>query len=95
MARPTFTSGVNAIWTGSMLDGMMGGFKAMSSEQMTAATMLFGAWDTVHRRRVGRARAGRQSERHFAQGLTGLRAFYTMDVGVRYAAAWSYGTSLT
>jgi HK97 family phage major capsid protein/HK97 family phage prohead protease len=95
MSRPTFTSGVNAIWTGSMLDGMMGGFKAMSSEQMTAGTMLFGAWDTVIVGEWGVLELAVNPNDVFAQGLTGLRAFYTMDVGVRYPAAWSYGTSLT
>jgi HK97 family phage major capsid protein/HK97 family phage prohead protease len=95
MARPTFTNGVNAIWTGSMLDGQMGGFKAMSSEQMASATMLFGAWDSVIVGEWGVLELAVNPNDVFAQGLTGLRAFYTMDVGVRYAGAWSYGTSLT
>lgn len=95
MSRPTFTNGVNAIWTGSMLDGMMGGFKAMSSEQMASATMLFGAWDTVIIGEWGVLELAVNPNDNFAQGLTGLRAMYTMDVGVRYAGAWSYGTSLT
>ncbi|MEY2654034.1 MAG: hypothetical protein RLZZ524_1062 [Pseudomonadota bacterium] len=95
MARPTFTNGVNAIWTGSMLDGMMGGFKAMSSNQMSSATMLAGSWDTCVVGEWGVLELAVNPTDNFAQGLTGLRAFYTMDVGVRYAGAWSYGTSLT
>ncbi|MBK8688962.1 MAG: phage major capsid protein [Betaproteobacteria bacterium] len=63
LTRPTFTGSVDAIWKGSVLDGMMGGFKAMASNQMTAATMLAGIVGYLRRRRVGRARAGRQSER--------------------------------
>lgn len=95
MARPTFSGGVSPIWSGNMLDGMMGGFKAMSSEQMASATMLFGAWDTVIIGEWGVLELAVNPNDNFAQGLTGLRAMYTMDVGVRYAGAWSYGTSLT
>jgi len=32
---------------------------------------------------------------NFAAGITGLRAWYTMDVGVRYAEAFSYGSVIT
>jgi predicted DsbA family dithiol-disulfide isomerase len=28
-------------------------------------------------------------------GITGVRAFYTVDIGVRYAAAFSYSTAIT
>jgi hypothetical protein len=78
-----------------MLDGMMAGFKAMSSQQMTAGSMLFGDWATVIVGEWGVLELAVNPNDNFAQGLTGLRAMYTMDVGVRYAAAWSYGTSLT
>lgn len=95
MARPTFTSGVYAIWTGSMLDGMMGGFKAMSSMQVPTAGCLFGAWDTVIVGEWGVLELAVNPNDNFAQGLTGLRAFYTMDVGVKYVGAWSWGVTMT
>jgi hypothetical protein len=31
----------------------------------------------------------------FAKGLSGIRAMYTMDVGVRHAGAFSVATSIT
>lgn len=95
MARPTFTSGVNALWTGSMLDGMMGGFKAMSSAQVATAGMLFGAWNTVIIGEWGVLELAVNPNDVFAQGITGVRAMYTMDVAVRYAGAWSWGASMT
>ena len=95
MTRPTFSGSVDAIWKGSILDGMMGGFKAMTSPQMTAATMLAGSWDTCVIGEWGVLELAVNPNDNFAQGLTGLRAFFTMDVGVKYAGAWSYGTSLT
>jgi hypothetical protein len=32
---------------------------------------------------------------NFAAGISGVRAFYTVDIGVRYAAAFSYSTAIT
>lgn len=95
MSRPTFTNGVVAIWTGSMLDGMMGGFKAMSSMQVPTAGMLFGDWASVVIGEWGLLELAVNPNDDFAKGLTGLRAFYTMDVGVRYAGAWSWGAAMT
>ena len=31
----------------------------------------------------------------FQSGIVGIRALYTVDVGVRYAAAFAMGTALT
>ncbi|MBK7082358.1 MAG: phage major capsid protein [Betaproteobacteria bacterium] len=95
LARTTFTGSAKALWEGSVLDGMMGGFKAMASNQMTSATMLAGSWDTCVIGEWGVLELAVNPNDNFAQGLTGLRAMFTMDVGVKYAGAWSYGTSLT
>ncbi len=95
LTRTTFTGSAKALWEGSVLDGMMGGFKAMASNQMTAATMLAGSWDTCVVGEWGVLELAVNPNDNFAQGLTGLRAMFTMDVGVKYAGAWSYGTSLT
>jgi HK97 family phage major capsid protein/HK97 family phage prohead protease len=95
MTRTTFTGSAKACWEGSVLDGMVAGFKAMASNQMSSATMLAGSWDTCVIGEWGVLELAVNPNDNFAQGLTGLRAFYTMDVGVKYAGAWSYGTSLT
>jgi HK97 family phage major capsid protein len=95
MARPTFTSGYVPIWTGNMLDGMMYGFKAMSSMQVPTGGMLFGDWATVIIGEWGVLELAVNPVDNFAQGLTGLRAFYTVDVGVKYAGAWSWGAAMT
>lgn len=95
LTRATFSGSAKALWEGSILDGMMGGFKAMSSNQMTSGTMLAGSWDTCVIGEWGVLELAVNPNDVFAQGITGLRAFYTMDVGVKYAGAWSYGTSLT
>ena len=95
MSRPTFTSGYVPIWSGSMLDGMMGGFKAMSSMQVPTAGMLFGDWASVVIGEWGVLELAVNPNDDFAKALTGLRAMYTMDVGVRHAGAWSWGAAMT
>jgi hypothetical protein len=57
--------------------------------------MLAGSWDTGVVGEWGVLELAVNPNDVFAQGITGIRAMYTMDVGVRYAGAWSYGTSLT
>jgi HK97 family phage major capsid protein/HK97 family phage prohead protease len=96
MARPELPStGTTRIWTGSLLDGAMLGFKAMTSAQMAAGTMLFGAWDQVVIGEWGVLEIAVNPNDVFAQGITGIRAMYTMDMGLRYAGAFSYASSVT
>jgi HK97 family phage major capsid protein len=95
MARPTFTNGVDAIWKGSIDEGTMGGHKAMSSMQVPTAGMLFGDWSSVVIGEWGVLELAVNPNDDFAKGKTGLRAFYTMDVAVRYAGAWSWGAAMT
>jgi hypothetical protein len=73
----------------------MYGFKAMSSMQVPTGGMLFGDWATVVIGEWGVLELAVNPVDNFAQGLTGLRAFYTMDVGVKYAGAWSWGAAMT
>lgn len=95
MTRTTFTGSAKACWEGSVEDGTIAGRKAMASNQMSSATMLAGSWDSCVVAEWGVLELAVNPNDVFSQGITGLRAMYTMDVGVRYAGAWSYGTSLT
>ena len=96
MARFTnATYGENALWDGNLLDANMAGFKAMSSGQMATATMLAGSWDSLVLASWGVLEIDTNPYADFTKGITGVRAFYSMDVGVRYAAAFSYASSIT
>jgi len=88
-------SGTNTpIWDGSILDGSVFGFKAMTSNQMSAATMLFGDFSQVILAEWGVLELATHPT-DFAKGITGVRAWYTCDVGVRTPAAFSYASSIT
>ena len=96
MARPKLpTTGTIRLWQGNLWDGTLFGLPAMSSEQMTAATMLAGDWSMVIVGEWGVLEVEVNPYADFKAGIIGIRTFYTMDVGVRWGAAFSYATSIT
>lgn len=96
MARPELPStGTTRLWQGNMLEGSIFGFPAMSSAQMASATMLFGWWQSVILAEWGVLELMLNPFSDFTRGLSAVRGWYTCDVGVRYAGAWSYSSSIT
>lgn len=96
MARPELPStGTERLWKGNMLEGSIFGFPAMSSAQMSSATMLFGWWPSVILAEWGVLELMINPFSDFTRGLSAVRGWYTCDVGVRYAGAWSYASSIT
>lgn len=96
MARPELPStGTTRMWKGNMAEGSIFDFPAMSSAQMSSATMLFGWWPSVLLAEWGVLELMVNPFSDFTRGLTAVRGWYTCDVGVRYAGAWSYASSIT
>lgn len=96
MARPELPStGTTRLWQGNLLEGSLFGIRAITSAQMATATMLFGDWSQVVVGEWGVLELAVNPNDDFAKALTGIRAMYTMDVGVRYAGAFSYASSIT
>lgn len=94
-ARQRFTSTDTPIWQGNIWDGNFEGTPAMSSSQVNSATMIFGDWSQVVIGEWGVLEVSLNEQANFPMGVVGFRAFYTMDVGVRYAGAFSVATSIT
>ena len=96
MARPELPStGTTRMWTGNIQRGGILGFPAMSSAQMSTATMLFGAWDTVILAEWGVLELMVNPFSDFTRGLTAVRGWYTCDVALRYPGAFTYASSIT
>ena len=97
MDRPNVTSATDGtpLWQGSMGQGVIRGYPAMSSAQMSSATMLFGWWPSVILAEWGVLELMVNPFSDFTRGLSAVRGWYTCDVGVRYAGAWSYATTIT
>ena len=57
--------------------------------------MIFGDWSQAVVGEWGVLEVSLNEQANFPMGVVGFRAFYTMDVGVRYAGAFSVATSIT
>jgi HK97 family phage major capsid protein/HK97 family phage prohead protease len=95
MGKQRFTSTDTPLWEGTLWDGTMCGYRAMSSEQMSSATMLFGDWSELVIGEWGVLEVEVNPAANFAAGIIGIRAMYTVDVAVRRAEAFSYSSSVT
>lgn len=94
--RVKFTNTASPLWEGAAGDGTMCGYRAMSSNQMPTATMLFGDWAEIV---VGEWGDGLELEVNpfadFRAGIVGVRAMLSADVAIRHPAAFSAATSIT
>ena len=96
MVRPELpTTGTERLWKGNLWNGELFAMPAMSSNQLTAATMIFGDWSQLVVAEWGVLEIEVNPFANFQAGIRGVRAMYTVDVGVRYAAAFSRATSIT
>lgn len=93
--RSRFTNTDTPLWEGGLMDGRVAGFPAMSSTQITGGRMLFGDFSQLVIGEWGALELDVNPYANFAAGISGVRAFYTVDIGVRYAAAFSYSTAIT
>jgi HK97 family phage major capsid protein len=93
--RVKFTSTASPMWEGTLLDGNVDGYRAMASNQMPSANLLFGDFQQIIVAEWGVLEVAVNPYAAFATGIIGIRAFYTCDIGVRYASAFSLATSVT
>lgn len=95
MAEMKVTNAYSPLWEGNIWEGNMCGFPAMSSNQMAAATMLFGDWQELVIGEWGVLEVEINPYANFAAGIIGVRALYSLDVGIRRPFAFSYASGLT
>jgi HK97 family phage major capsid protein len=94
MGRSRFASTDTPIWNGSLLEGTMAGFPCRATNQMSANTMLFGLWPSVVVAEWGQLELMVNPYSDFTRGLSAIRAWYAIDTGMRYPAAFSYDASV-
>lgn len=95
MARVKYSNTASPLWDGNMLKATCAGFKGMSSNQVPSAKGIFGDWQQVIVGEWGILQVEVNPYANFAAGIMGVRAMYSVDVGVRYAAAFSTTSSIT
>lgn len=95
MQRQRFASTDTPLWTGTVLDGQMGGYRAVTTTQATAASMTFGDFSNVVIGQWGFLEIALNPYANFAAAITGIRAIQTVDVAIRQAAAFSRAITIT
>jgi HK97 family phage major capsid protein len=93
--RQRFTSTDSPLWQGNLLDGTVTGFRAKSTLQVTAASMIFGDFSQVVIGEWGMLEIALNPYANFTAAISGIRAIQTVDVGIRYAGAFSRAASIT
>lgn len=93
MTRSRFSNTDTPLWEGNMLDGRCLGFRAMSSNQMPTSRVLFGDFAQCIIGEWGVLELAVNPVENFLAGIIALRAMYSVDIGVRYAGAFSYASN--
>lgn len=94
-ARARFSSTDTPLWQGNLLDGSVVGYKGMTTNVLTAASMIFGDFSQVIIGEWGTLELAVSPYADFKAGISGVRAFQTVDIGIRQAGAFSRATSIT
>lgn len=95
MQRVQFAGTASPLWTGSVLDGQMSGFRATTTTQVTAASMTFGDFSQVVIGEWGMLEIALNPYANFTAAITGIRAMQSVDVGIRQAAAFARAITIT
>lgn len=95
MQRARFSNTDTPLWTGSVLEGQACGYRASTTTQMTAASMIFGDFSQVVIGEWSMLEIALNPYANFTAAITGIRAIQSVDVGIRQAAAFSRATSIT
>ena len=94
MGRSRFANTDTPIWDGSLLAGTMAGFPCRATNQMSANTMLFGLWPSIIVAEWGQLELVVNPFSDETRGLSSVRAWYSLDAGMRYPAAFSYDATV-
>ena len=93
-ARIASTDSVT-LWKGNINDGTVEGYAAHTSNNLPAATAIFGDFSQAILAEWGVLEVDVNPFANFAAGITGIRAFYTCDVGVRVPGAFTVVGTIT
>lgn len=96
MQRARFSNTDTPIWEGNLMNGTLVGFRAMSSEQLASANIIFGSWDELVIGEWGVLELATDTGGTRFNTLTvGIRAMWMVDVLLRYPQAFVVGTDLS
>lgn len=95
MQRVEFAGTSARLWQGSLAAGTVVGARAMSSNQLPDATMVFGAWSDLVIGEWGVLELEVNPFAGFQQGIIAVRGMYSVDVAVRRASSFSAAAGIS
>lgn len=96
MTVQRFSGTDTPVWEGTMMDGTLVGFRAMSSEQLASANLIFGSWDEIIIGEWGVLELAMDSGgTRFNQAQVGIRAMWMVDVLLRYPQCFVVSVNLS
>jgi HK97 family phage major capsid protein len=93
--RQRFTSTDTPLWQGPLHDGTIEGVRALSSNQIPSATMIYGDWSQVLVPEWGVLAVELNPYANFLAGIVGVRAIWSVDVIFRHIESFTVSTSIT
>jgi len=90
-AREKIVNGGMPIWDGQIVNGYL----ALATTGCPSATMIAGDWSQLVIATWGILEISVNPFAAFQQGIVGMRAIYSVDVGLRYPAAFSVASTIT
>lgn len=95
IAEVLYANTASPAWVGNVWEGTMMGFPAMSTNQVASGTMYFGAWENCVVGEWGVLEIDTNPYANFGAGIIGVRAMYSVDVGIRRPAGFTIVSSIT
>lgn len=96
MQKARFSNTDTPLWTGNIMDGQCVGFRAMASEQLASANLIFGSWDEVVIGEWGVLELSTDAGgTRFNTATVGIRAMWMVDVMLRYPQAFVVSVNLS
>lgn len=97
--RQRFTGSNDPLWLGALVEGTLGGRKAMATGACPASTIVAGDWSSVALLDWGGIEVGVNpygaDVAAYKAGLVGLRCFWSVDVAVLRPSSFSIAQSVT
>jgi HK97 family phage major capsid protein/HK97 family phage prohead protease len=96
MQKQRFSGTDTPLWDGTLFDGTLVGFRAMSSEQLASGNLIFGSWDELVIGEWGVLELSTDNGgTRFNTASVGIRAMWMVDTMIRYPQAFVVSTSLS
>ena len=95
LQRQRFTSTDSPLWEGNLLEGKISGFRAMTSNGVPSAKMIFGNWEDLLIGEWGVLEIETNPFANFQGGIIGIRAIQSVDIAIRVAQSFSVASAIT